>query len=198
VTQQDVDTLAGRVKQALTAQLDAQIADHPERTYAPPMQTQDPQVPIPAGLVGTKDKATFQLGGTLAYDRRYVTKDQVTQAARDKMGSDAATLPEGTMLVPTSVEASASDAQQLGDLVSISVSARGAVTRRLDTDELKRRIAGLSADEAEQALAEVGSARVDFWPGWVNAVPRLPFRVDVAIQAPASASPAATPSAAAS
>ena len=44
----------------------------------------------------------------------------------------------------------------------------------------------------------VAGARVDFWPGWVNAVPRLPFRVDVAIEAPASASPAATPSAAAS
>jgi len=141
-------------------------------------------VTVPAGLVGTKDKPTFQLTGNLAYDRRYVTADQVSQAASDRLSADTKTLPNGTMLVPDSVLASAADPQQLGDLVSATVTARGAVTRRLDYDDLKRRIAGLSANDAAAALADVGTAKVDFWPGWVNAVPRLPFRIDISVQTP--------------
>ena len=133
---------------------------------------------------GTKNKATFQLTGSLAYDRRYVTADQVSQAASDRLSADTKTLPNGTMLVPDSVVASAADPQQLGDLVSATVTARGAVTRRLDYDALKRRIAGLSMDDAAAALADVGTAKVDFWPGWVNAVPRLPFRIDISVQTP--------------
>ena len=196
VTQGDVDALVARVKQALAAQLDAQFAEHPERTYAPPQQPQDPEVTVPSGLVGSKDKQTFQLAGSLAYDRRYVTRDELSQAARDKLSADAAALPAGTMLVPTSVEASASNPEQLGDLVSASISARGAVTRRLNEDDLKSRIAGLSADDAARALADVGSARVTFWPGWVNAVPRLPFRVDISLETPSpSGSPERVPSA---
>ena len=88
VTQSDVDGLVGRIKRALTAQLDTQLASHPERTYAPPSQPQAPQVPVPAGLVGTKDKATFQLSGNLAYDRRYVTADQISQAASGRLSAD--------------------------------------------------------------------------------------------------------------
>jgi hypothetical protein len=190
VSQADVDGLVGRIKQALTAQLGTQLASHPERTYAPPSQPRGPQVTVPAGLVGTKDKPTFQLTGNLPYDRRYVTADQVSQAASDRLSADTKTLPNGTMLVPDSVTASVADPQQLGDLVSATVTVRGAVTRRLDYDELKRRIAGLSADDAAAALADVGTAEVDFWPGWVNAVPRLPFRIDISVQTPTpSASP---------
>ncbi|TMB83720.1 MAG: hypothetical protein E6J39_05820 [Chloroflexi bacterium] len=182
VTQADVDGLVRRLKQQLTGQLDAQLADHPERTYAPPSRPQDPQVTVPTGLVGTKDKATFQLSGSLAYDRRYVTGDQLKQAASEQLSADSTTVPDGTMLVPSSVQASARNPQLLGDLVSTSITVRGAVTRRLDAEALKRRIAGLSADEVPHALADLGAARVTFWPGWVNAVPRLPFRIDIRVE----------------
>src|SRR5205085_5883366 len=178
------DALVARIKQNLVAQLDSQIASHPERTYAAPQQAEQAQVAVPTGTVGTKDKPTFQLTGSLAYDRRYVTADQINQAAADRLGSDTTSLPNGTMLVTTSVVASARDAQQLGDLVSATITAQGAVTRRLDLDQLKSRIAGMSADDAARALSDVGSARVDFWPGWVNAVPRLPFRIDIATETP--------------
>jgi hypothetical protein len=194
VSQADVDALVGRIKQDLTAQLNSKLASHPDRVYAAPQQPEQAQVPVPAGTVGTKDKPTFQLTGSLTYDRRYVTADQINQAATDRLGSDATTLPNGTMLVTTSVVASATKAQQLGDLVSATISAQGAVTRRLDFDDLKRRISGLSADDAARALADVGSARVDFWPGWVNAVPRLLFRIDIAVETP-TGSPSPQPSA---
>jgi hypothetical protein len=184
VTQADVDALVRRVKQDLAAQLASLITDYPDRTYAAPQQAEGAQVPVPAGTVGTKDKATFQLSGSLAYDRRYVTADQVTQAATTRLSSDTTTLPSGTMLVTSSVVATATNAQQLGDLVSATISAQGAVTRRLDYDALKSRIAGLSAEDAARALADVGSAHVDFWPGWVNAVPRLPFRIDISVETP--------------
>jgi len=197
VSQNDVDVLVARIKQALSAQLDAQMASHPERTYAPPLQPQEPEVTVPAGLVGTKDKATFPLTWNLAYDRRYVTTDQVTQAASERLSADTRTVPNGTMLVPDSVVASATDPQQLGDLVSATVTARGAVTRRLDYDDIKRRIAGLSGEDAARVLANVGTAKVDFWPNWVNAVPRLPFRIDITVQTPA-ASPSLIPQASAS
>ena len=83
VTQADVDALVARIKQNLAAQLDSQIAGHPDRTYASPQQAEQAQVPVPAGTVGTKDKPTFQLTGSLAYDRRYVTADQIN-AGRDR------------------------------------------------------------------------------------------------------------------
>jgi len=191
ITQADVDGLVRRLKQQLISQLDALLADHPERTYAPPVRPQDPQVSVPSGIVGTKDKATFQLTGSLAYDRRFVTGDQITQAASEQLSADTATVPTEAMLVPTSVQASASDPRVLGDLVSASVSVRGAITRRLDTDDVKRRIAGLSAEDVTHALSDVGTTRVTFWPGWVNAVPRLPFRIDIRVE---GAQPSPSPS----
>lgn len=194
VSQADVNALVGRVKQDLATQLNSQFASHPDRTYAAPQQPEQAQVTIPAGTVGTKDQPTFQLSGTLQYDRRYVTADQVTQAAADRLGSDSNAIPNGTVLVTTSVVATASNAQQLGDLVSATVSAQGAVMKRLDLDQLKSRIAGLPADAAARALADVGTARVEFWPGWVNAVPRLPFRIDIAVDVP-TASPSPVPGA---
>jgi hypothetical protein len=100
------------------------------------------------------------------------------------------TLPRGTSLLPSSVTADASDLRITGDLVTATVTASGAASPQLNLDQLKSRIAGLSANDAAAALADVGTARIDFWPGWVNAVPRLPFRIDISLQTPTpSASP---------
>ena len=178
VTQADVDALIARIKQNLAAQLDSQLAAHSERTYAAPQQAEQAQVPVPAGTVGTKDKPTFQLTGSLAYNRRYVTADQINQAATDRLGSDTTTLPNGTMLVATSVVASATNAQQVGDLVSATISAQGAVTRRLDLDQLKSRIAGMSADDAAQRprRRRIRPGRLLAKLGECRAAPPLPDR----------------------
>ena len=43
------------------------------------------------------------------------------------------------------------------------------------------RAIGLSADEAVVALADLGTATVDLWPGWVTTVPDSDWRIDVEI-----------------
>jgi hypothetical protein len=193
VTQKDVEALAARIRQALAQKLTAQLASHPERTYAPPAEPETAAVDVPSGLVGTKDKTSVQLTGRLAYDRRYLTSDVITQTARDRLSGDSTSIPAGTSLVSSSVQADASNLRVSGDLVTASISVRGAVMPQLDEDQVKQRIAGLSAPEARQALESLGAVRIDFWPGWVNAVPRLLFRIDIAVQAPPQATPSSTP-----
>jgi hypothetical protein len=196
VTQKDVDALVARIKQDLAQQLSARLASHPERSYALPADPEEAGVPVPAGLVGTKDKASFQLIGSLDYQRRYVTSEQIRTAARERLAADGSALPAGTSLVSSSIQAEASDLQLSGELVSATVQARGAVTPSVDVEQLKQRIAGLSAGDAQRALRDLGATRIDLWPSWVSAVPRLPFRIDIAVEAPPAASPSTAPSAA--
>ena len=51
----------------------------------------------------------------------------------------------------------------------------------IDTNEVADRIAGLAPDEAEAALADLGHATVELWPGWVASVPTMGWRIEVRV-----------------
>ena len=57
----------------------------------------------------------------------------------------------------------------------------GASTPVIDRDEVVDRVRGRSVDEAEAALAGLGTATVDLWPGWVSSVPGIDWRIEVRI-----------------
>src|SRR5579859_392989 len=196
VSQKDVDALVAKIKADLQRQLADHLAADSSRVYAAPAQPQDPVVTVPGGLVGTKDQPTFNLDGTLTYDRRYVSRDALDQAGRDRVTNDANGRPAGTTVVDSSVAVEPGPLTTSGDQVSAALTVRASVRRDVDLEQLKASIEGKSRADAIRALAIVGSATIAFWPDWVDTVPRLGFRIDMAIQTPsagASAAPSAAP-----
>ena len=187
VSQADVNQLVGRVESDLRNELSAHLSATPGRFYAPPGTNEEPMVSVPDGTVGTRGEATFQLTGTLAYSRRFVTRDQVTQAAATKIHADPGAQPVGTRLVDSTIVVSPSALTMTGDQITATLNVRASVAPVLDESELKARVAGRSRQDAEDALGDIGSTTVDLWPGWVDAVPRLPFRITISIEPPSSA-----------
>ena len=54
----------------------------------------------------------------------------------------------------------------------------GSAAATIDHDDVVDRVAGLSADTAEEALSELGAATVELWPGWVSTVPEAGWRIE--------------------
>jgi hypothetical protein len=187
VSQKDVDALVARIKDDLQKKLSAQLATDPDRVYAPPAAAQDPAVTVPAGLVGTKDKPTFSLSGTLRYDRRFVRREQLVDAGRAQLIGDPTARDAGTTIVASSIDVQPGDLRASGSQVAATLSVTASETPQVDLDALKRRIAGMTRAQASTVLASYGTTRIDFWPGWVDAVPRLPFRVDLSLDVDGSA-----------
>jgi hypothetical protein len=190
VTQKDVDAAVTAAKTALQDKLAAAQAAHADRVYAPPSAKQEAMVTVPKNLVGTKDKETFELTGSLEYDQRYLTTDQLRQAGLERLTADSGARPARSQVVDDSIQAEATRLQASGDYVDAEIKVRGGVTGAIDTDQLRSRIAGLSRSDAERVLANFGTPTISLWPSWVDSIPRLAFRVQIALRAP-SASPAA-------
>jgi hypothetical protein len=51
----------------------------------------------------------------------------------------------------------------------------------VDPAAVRDRVAGLSADAAQSALAGYGSVDLQLWPTWVKTVPTLSWRIEVII-----------------
>jgi hypothetical protein len=63
----------------------------------------------------------------------------------------------------------------------VDVTARGSSVAQIDGNEVAALVAGLPKDEAEAALAGLGNATVDLWPGWVASVPTMTWRIEVQV-----------------
>jgi hypothetical protein len=63
----------------------------------------------------------------------------------------------------------------------VAVSVTGASAPQPDPADVLQRVRGRSAEEAEAALEELGSATVSLWPDWVQSVPELDWRIDLRI-----------------
>jgi hypothetical protein len=182
IQQSDVDAVATAINADLAAQLAAALASHPDRVYAG--ATEVPQVNVPVDLVGTEDQATFELTGTLTFDRAYVMVADLDTAARAALDGDSGAAPEGTSILADSVRVEAGTATVNGNEMTVSVSVRAGAAAAIDEAAVRDKVAGKSRAEAEAALAGQGKVRIDLWPGWVDSVPRIPFRITVRTVAP--------------
>ena len=108
----------------------------------------------------------------------------VTDAARQRFLDDPAVVPDGHAILPESVEVSIEEATLEGGVMRVDATASGRSAAAIDTDEVSRRITGLSADEAEAALGDLGDATVDLWPDWVASVPGMAWRIEVRVAEP--------------
>jgi hypothetical protein len=178
VQQADVDAVVADLTTQLQGGLDERLAEHADRIY-PTVEPPSPVIEIPKGLVGAEGEATFELTGTLPYSIPFVLRADVEAAGLEQLQVDAGALPSGTTLLPETIGVDAGQATLNGATVSVQVSVSAMAAADVDDERVRELVAGKTADEARTALADLGEATVDLWPGWVDRVPRLGWRIQI-------------------
>jgi hypothetical protein len=97
--------------------------------------------------------------------------------------SDGRATPEGATLDESTIQVDLGDPALDGEAITVPASVTAAAARDVDENTLRTELAGMTADDAEAALAEIGPSTVELWPGWVDRVPRLGWRVTFDVQA---------------
>jgi hypothetical protein len=191
VVQTDVDAVVAAIEADLERQLAEALGGEPDRLYSGPSAEEAPSVEVPEGLVGTEEMPTFELSGTLAFDRPYASRADVEAAARSSLLDDANAAPDGMAVVQDSISVELGEAVVTGTELLVNASATAAAAADIDEVAVRDRVAGLTIAEARTALAELGEIEVRLWPSWQDRIPRLAFRISVETVAP---SPGESPS----
>ncbi len=182
-SQADVDAAVEALTDDLRRQVRDEIAEHADEIVV----QSEPAEPTITGLddlVGTRDQAEATIEGTLQWEAWTADRSEVREAARGQFADDAAQVPSGHALLPESIEIELAEANVEDGVMRVAVTATGRSAAEIDTEEVAQRIAGLTADEAEAALEEVGSATVELWPDWVSSVPSMAWRIEVRVGEP--------------
>lgn len=179
IQQVDVDTVLAAIQADLQQQLADALAGQPDRLYAGPAPSEVPSVEVRPDLVGMEDAPTFELTGVLAFDRPYVARADVEEAARAALLDDPNAAPAGTTVLRDSITVELGGATVAGDGLEVAASVSAAAAATIDEAALRDRVAGLTVDEARAELADLGQIDVDLWPPWLDRLPRLAFRIGV-------------------
>jgi hypothetical protein len=192
VTQEDVDAAVRQVREGLAAQLEEALGDDPELVYGP-AQPGEPQVEIPGDLVGRRGEEAFTISGTLAYRRPHVAVDDVRDAARERLLDDSEAVPDGRQVVSDSIEIEIGEVTGDGDELTVSVTVRAESDPLLDEAAIRELVAGRTEEEVEADLAGLGEVDVELWPGWVDRVPELEWRIELRVEGEAEPSGRSSP-----
>jgi hypothetical protein len=179
IQQSDVDAVVAGLQADLASHLADVLAGQPGLLYSGPPADEVPQINVPAGLVGTEDQATFQLTGTLAFNRPYVMRTDVQAAARDALAADPQAAPEGTTVLTDSIQVEMGTVTVNGDQMTIAVTLRAAAAAAIDEVAVQDKVAGKTVGEAKAALADQGDVQIKLFPDWLDRLPRIPFRITV-------------------
>ena len=182
ITQADVDAAVTAVREDLASQV-AEATDTADpdliAVVAPPGEA---VIEVPEGLVGTRDTERVEIGGELAWEVVRADPAGVVEEARRQLIEDTARLPAGHEYLEDSVEVELDQASLAEGVLTVPATVTARSIGRIDLDEVRTRIAGRSAEEAEAALADLGTVSVELWPGWAATVPELDWRVEILIQ----------------
>jgi hypothetical protein len=191
VEQADVDAALATLRTQLADQVAEAVAPSAGAVLADAEPTPEPTIELPDDLVGTRDRAEFELTGSLAYDRAWVRREVAEATALEQFSADTELIPAGRELVPGSERVTIQGARRDGNALLVTASVIAATVATIDEDGLASRIAGLPFEEAQAELADLGgTVEIGGWPDWVDAVPRLTWRIEIDIAAPgASSSP---------
>jgi hypothetical protein len=193
VEQSDVDALVTLIELELAAQRASRLSAA-DRVYAAPSAEETPVIPVPDDLVGTEDLETFELTGTLAFDRPYVMRSVAEEAALTAFVADLEAVPAGMSVVPESVTVVIGAATLAADALRIEAAVAATAVAEIDEEAIRQRAAGLTVGEARTELAELGELEIKLWPAWVDHVPGLTMRITVLPVPPeASESPGESP-----
>jgi hypothetical protein len=179
-----------QVRNAINRDLESQLSDvlsaDPERLY-PTVDAPRADIPVPEDLIGhvSEEPFTFELTGTMPVDRTFVWRADAEAEAQEAFLADEGAVPPNTALVPETIEV------DLGEAFARRRVNRGAGhghrrrtpgRQRPGAEALRQELAGMSAADAQQAVASIGPATVDLWPGWVDHLPRLDWRITISIE----------------
>jgi hypothetical protein len=186
IQQSDIDAVVAAIEADLRSQLDAALAGESDKLYAAASDSETPKIDIADDLVGTEDRPTFELHGTLTFDRAYGSRSDAEATASAAFLELPDEVPAGTAIVADSIRVDLRPATPVGEQLDISASVTAAAAATIDEAQLRDRIAGMTVEEARKELDPLGEISVDLWPGWVDRLPRLTFRIDVkqVVQAP--------------
>ncbi|HEX7197775.1 MAG TPA: hypothetical protein VF364_13195 [Candidatus Limnocylindria bacterium] len=180
-TEDDVSAARAALLESLDEAVAEELAGTETAIFADPAERAEATIDGLDGLAGARDEETAEVSGTLAYERLFVEREEVIDLARERFATDASAVPDGHELLPGTIEVELGETRREGDTLVISVGVRGASTPIIDRSEVMERVQGRSEADAIAALADIGNATVDLWPGWVGEVPGLEWRIDVAI-----------------
>jgi hypothetical protein len=192
IQQADADAVVAAIEADLAAQLATALAEDADRLYAGPPPTELAEIDVPVDLVGLEDQATFDLTGTLAFDRAYVMTEDLDAAARAALEGDPSALPEGTTVLADSIVVEPGARAVNGEEMTVAVTVRAAAAAAIDEAAVRDLVTGKTIAEAMDALADQGEVRIDLWPDWFDQLPRIGFRIIVRTVAP-SAAPSPSP-----
>jgi hypothetical protein len=167
--------LRGQVSDALAEEGDAIVAQS---------ELAEPTIEGLDDLAGTRDQPEATIEGTLEWEAMLVERDTVIDAAVQRLVDDLAAIPASHHILPQSVDVTIQETgvQGVALVVDVAVSARTAP--RIDELQVFHRIRGLTRDEAEAALNDLGDATVELWPDWAARVPSMAWRIEVRVAEP--------------
>ena len=188
ITQADVDTAV----EALRADLATQVADATaveDGRIAVATPPADPVIEGLDGLVGTRDTERAEISATQPWSIVVADEEEVTERGIEMLLADASVVPDGHELLPDSTVITVGEPSLDGEALRVDITATARAAATVSVADVRASARGRSADEAEAALAALGVARVDLWPGWVTTVPDMDWRVDVRIVDPEAIQP---------
>lgn len=175
------------VRSAITRDLESQLADvltsDPDRVY-PTTQPPRADIPVADDLVGhvSEDPFTFELTGTMPVDRTFVWRADAEAEAIEAFLADEGAVPPDTTLAEDTIEVDIGEAARDGETIVVQTTVTADAVPDLDQENIRRALVGMTAGEVRQALAPIGPADVSLWPGWVDRIPRLDWRISVNVE----------------
>jgi hypothetical protein len=184
VLRADVMRVRGAINRDLESQLADVLAGDPERIY-PTVEPPRPEIPVPDGLVRhvSEEPYTFELTGTMPVERDYVLRADVESAAIEAFLADEGAVPPNMALAEDTIEVDIGEAQVDGESIVVQATVTADAVPDLDLEAIRQQLAGMSAADAEAALSDIGPVDVSLWPGWVDRLPRLDWRISISVPA---------------
>lgn len=179
----DVSRVTDALKDDLEQQLTDLRAEADDRIY-PTEGAPAPKIEIPKDLIGhvSEDSYTFELTGTLVDDQPYVLEADVVAEARQKLLDDEAAIPARTSLDLGRIDVRPGAASLEDGSIVVQVEVQANALPAFDPAAIPGMVSGKTAEDAIAALRPIGPATVDLWPGWVDRVPGLEWRIHVEIR----------------
>jgi hypothetical protein len=197
IEQADVDAVLADFQAQLAAAVAAARTNDPTRIYLASGEGDEVvDVTVPDDLVGREGETTFDLAGTVRWTVRWLARDEVEAAAAARLLADPDAVGEGRELVEEAISVTADPPAFTGGTVRIPVHVSAATRPVIDGDALRASLAGKTEAEVIAALEPIGPASVDLWPGWVDRVTAIGWRVEIALESEINPQPSASSSAA--